>query len=116
MIFNETWFSTNLLENKEIRPFSTLNKTEFLVSERIQGYKDFLIAINFVALSKRRMLRSTCKLEKQWLFLWLFALISCIASCGEITRISLPRHDSHTLKGLAHLEFKDIDGYRKTLF
>lgn len=36
--------------------------------------------------------------------------------CGEITRISLPRyHDSGNIKGFAHLDFKDIDGYRKAL-
>ncbi|KAI5397170.1 hypothetical protein KIW84_063117, partial [Lathyrus oleraceus] len=36
--------------------------------------------------------------------------------CGEITRISLPRfHDSGTIKGFAHLDFKDIDGYKKAL-
>ncbi|XP_058724130.1 nucleolin 2-like isoform X2 [Vicia villosa] len=38
------------------------------------------------------------------------------SSCGEITRISLPRHhDSCNIKGYAHLDFKDIDGYKKAL-
>ncbi|CAK8570825.1 unnamed protein product [Lathyrus sativus] len=38
------------------------------------------------------------------------------SSCGEITRISLPRfHDSGTIKGFAHLDFKDIYGYKKAL-
>ncbi|CAI8605296.1 unnamed protein product [Vicia faba] len=36
--------------------------------------------------------------------------------CGEITRISLPRfHDSCNIKGFAHLDFKDIEGYKKAL-
>ncbi|XP_012574971.1 uncharacterized protein [Cicer arietinum] len=36
--------------------------------------------------------------------------------CGEITRISLPRFpDSGTVKGFAHLDFKDVDGYKKAL-
>ncbi|GAU43021.1 hypothetical protein TSUD_12760 [Trifolium subterraneum] len=37
-------------------------------------------------------------------------------SCGEITRISIPKfHDSGIVKGFAHLDFKDSDGYQKAL-
>ncbi|TKY69106.1 Nucleolin 2 [Spatholobus suberectus] len=37
-------------------------------------------------------------------------------SCGEIVRISVPKfHDSGSVKGFAHLEFKDVDSMKKAL-
>ncbi|CAJ2674112.1 unnamed protein product [Trifolium pratense] len=44
------------------------------------------------------------------------SLYKHFCSCGEITRISLPKFpDSGTVKGFAHLDFKDTDGYNKAL-
>ncbi|WJX10565.1 hypothetical protein P8452_01272 [Trifolium repens] len=44
------------------------------------------------------------------------SLYKHFCSCGEITRISLPKFpDSGTVKGFAHLDFKDSDGYNKAL-
>ncbi|CAL0318534.1 unnamed protein product [Lupinus luteus] len=38
------------------------------------------------------------------------------SSCGEITRISIPKFpDSVSVKGYAHLDFKDFDSYNKAL-
>ncbi|XP_061355209.1 nucleolin 1-like isoform X2 [Gastrolobium bilobum] len=37
-------------------------------------------------------------------------------SCGEITRISIPKfHDSGAVKGFAHLDFKDVDSLKNAL-
>ncbi|CAJ2657556.1 unnamed protein product [Trifolium pratense] len=44
------------------------------------------------------------------------SLYKHFCSCGEITRISIPKFpDSGTVKGFAHLDFKDTVGYNKAL-
>jgi hypothetical protein len=54
----------SILSNSIYRPFYTHTKTEFLPFERMRGYRDFQIAINFVALSKRGMFRRITKCKR----------------------------------------------------